>query len=308
MPKRIDVVIINWNSGIQLRQCINSLTSFAPDCIDKTIIIDNGSTDKSADGFQTCTDTNIIHIGQNLGFGKACNLGARQGSSEFILFLNPDAAIYEGTIQSSLEFMTTEENSKVGVCGVQLQDELGHISRSCTRSPTVKGLLAHSIGIDRIFPRLGHFMCEWDHNSTRSVDHVIGAFYLIRRSLFEDLGGFDERFFVYLEDLDLSNRVKAHGWDIKYVANIKAFHKGGGTSEQIKARRLFYSLRSRIIYAFKHFNIGGAILVSSTTLLIEPFIRTTMALARRSFSGAKETLTAYGLLISWLSGLAFNRR
>jgi GT2 family glycosyltransferase len=101
------------------------------------------------------------------------------------------------------------------------------------------------------------------------VDHVIGAFFCVRRELFEDLGGFDERFFVYLEDLDFSLRARKTGRTAYYLADAAAFHKGGGTSEQVKAHRLFYSLRSRLLYAFKHFKRYQAWIISAVTMLLE---------------------------------------
>jgi len=143
-------------------------------------------------------------------------------------------------------------------------------------------------------------MAEWGHAQTREVDHVIGAFFLVRRVVFEALGGFDERFFVYLEDLDFSRRASNAGWSSVYLADAQAFHAGGGTSNQIKARRLFYSLRNRLLYAFKHFSWPEAMLVMFATLLIEPFSRAALALLRWSWSGLKETWAAYGMLWNWL--------
>lgn len=300
MTSHVDIVVVNWNSKDQLQTCVNSLIQSAHEEIGSIIIVDNGSTDGSDVGLDDLPSVKVYRAGENLGFGAACNIGAKLGKSEFILLLNPDAFVYEDTIQKSLSYMTAEANSGVGVCGVQLKDEQGHVSKSCTRLPTVGGLIAHALGFDRLYPKAGHFMSEWDHQDTRSVDHVIGAFYLIRRSLFETLGGFDSRFFVYLEDLDLSNRVKCAGWDIKYLADVHAFHKGGGTSDQVKALRLFYSLRSRIIYAFKHFSTVGAISVLLTTILVEPWSRIIVSIARRSFPSLKETVRAYGYLWSWL--------
>src|SRR5660398_194498 len=110
---------------------------------------------------------------------------------------------------------------------------------SCARFPCVSGFLAHAVGLDRSFPRLGHFMAEWDHLANRQVDHVIGAFFLVRRGLFEQLQGFDERFFVYFEDVDFSCRAKQSGWKSYYLADTQAFHAGGGTSNQVKAQRSF---------------------------------------------------------------------
>lgn len=300
MTSQVDIVIVNWNSKDQLDTCVKSLMHASSHDIGSIIIVDNGSTDGSDIGLDELPGVQVYRAGENLGFGVACNIGAKLGSSEFILLLNPDAFVYSDTIKKSLVYMNAEENSGVGVCGVQLKDEQGHISRSCTRFPTVGGFIAHALGLDRFYPKAGHFMNEWDHQDTRSVDHVIGAFYLIRRSLFESLGGFDPRFFVYLEDLDLSNRVRCAGWDIKYLANVHAFHKGGGTSDQIKALRLFYSLRSRIIYSFKHFSTMGAVGVLLATILVEPLSRIIISITRRSFSSLKETVRAYGYLWSWL--------
>jgi GT2 family glycosyltransferase len=143
-------------------------------------------------------------------------------------------------------------------------------------------------------------MAEWDHKQTRPVDHVIGAFFLVRRELFEALEGFDERFFVYLEDLDFSYRAYQSGWRSVYLGDVQAFHAGGGTSNQIKARRLFYSLRSRLLYSFKHFSWIGASAVLIATLLVEPLSRSVLALLRRSWPGLKETWAAYGMLWQWL--------
>lgn len=196
--------------------------------------------------------------------------------------------------------MEEPANRGVGICGAQLIDESGKVSRSCARFPSVTGFLAHAVGLDRVFPRVGHFMAEWDHLTNRQVDHVIGAFFCVRRELFEGVQGFDERFFVYLEDLDFSCRAHKAGWQSFYLADAQAFHAGGGTSNQVKAKRLFYSLRSRLLYAFKHFSFPAALMVLATTLLLEPLARSALALARRSLSGLKETWGGYRMLWAWV--------
>lgn len=307
MNSKVDVVIVNWNSGAQLLECISSLSNYASQYIGKVIVVDNGSVDGSDNCLESFTGLEVVLIraGDNLGFGKACNLGAKEGESGYILFLNPDASVYKNTLCQSLSFMN--DHPGVAVCGVQLKDEENHVSRSCTRLPTVSSYLAHSVGLDRFLPKLGHFMGEWDHTDSRSVDHVIGAFYLVRRSVFESVNGFDERFFVYLEDLDLSNRIKAAGWQIFFLSSVQAYHKGGGTSDQVKAFRLFYSLRSRILYSYKHFNFLGSTLILLTTLFIEPVSRVLQSGLRRSMSSVKETLIAYKLLWKWLSGWIFKK-
>jgi len=298
----MDVVIVNWNSGDQIERCVDSLAGAQTQSV---IVVDNASTDGSEQTIAGRPGVTLFQSTNNMGFGRACNLGAEQANSEYLLFLNPDAAVYPATLREALSFMQDPTNAQVGICGVQLVDESGHVARSCARFPTASGFVAHAVGLDRIFPRLGHFMAEWQHNSTREVDHVIGAFFFVRRALFESLGGFDERFFLYLEDLDFSYRARQAGWRSVYLAEVQAFHAGGGTSNQVKARRLFYSLRSRLLYAAKHFSALGAALVFLATLVLEPLSRSALALARLSWPSLKETWSGYAMLWRWLPQWVF---
>ncbi len=300
----VSIVIVNWNANSQLADAIASIARHHRNLVSSVIIVDNASTDDSLNQAEALQNLPfrplIIRNSQNMGFGKACNLGAQHAKSDYLLFLNPDAVLYADTLPIALAYMENPANAKVGICGVQLLDDSGHVARSCARFPTVLGLVAHAVGLDRFIPRLGHFMAEWGHAHTRQVDHVIGAFFLVRRDLFDALQGFDERFFVYLEDLDFSRRAHQAGWRSVYLVEAQAFHAGGGTSNQIKARRLFYALRSRLLYAFKHFSKLGAVAVLLTTLLVEPVSRSVLALLRFSGGGLKETWIAYGLLNAWL--------
>lgn len=294
------IVVVNWNSGLQLADCLQSIEQQKINVNLHTVVVDNSSRDGSELFAKELSNVTLLLANGNLGFAKACNLGARFSRSEYILFLNPDAALLPESLNKALAFMQSPGNARIGICGVQLLDESGRVARSCARFPTPWGFVCHATGLDRLFPRLGHFMTEWPHDATQEVDHVIGAFYLVRRELFEALGGFDERFFVYLEDLDFSYRAHQAGWRSVYLADTQAFHAGGGTSEQVKAKRLFYSLRSRLLYAFKHFNRLGAITVLLSTLLIEPLARTALAIARLSGAALIETWEGYGMLWRWL--------
>jgi GT2 family glycosyltransferase len=139
-------------------------------------------------------------------------------------------------------------------------------------------------------------MDDWDHKTTSIVDHVIGAFYLIRKSVFNTLHGFDDRFFVYLEDLDLSLRAHKSGWRIVYLANAQAFHSGGGTSQQVKALRLFYALRSKIFYGFKHFSPFQAWLLFFVSIWVEPISRIALLCLRGEFVEIRNTINAYVVL------------
>ena len=299
-PTLLSIVVVNWNAGHQLLDCINSIQKFGAPYVTQIIVVDNGSTDGSEKTIQDIQSVTVIFSGENLGFGKACNLGAQQAKSEYLLFLNPDAALYADSLPNALAFMQDLANAKVGICSVQLLDESGNLSRSCARFPSAFGFVAHAVGLDRFFPHLGSEMAEWDHAQTREVDQVIGAFFLVRRAVFDVLGGFDEQFFVYFEEVDFSRRARIAGWCSVYLANARAFHAGGGTSSQIKARRLYYNLRSRLLYSFKHFSWVGVMLVLLVTLLVEPLSRMMLAILSRSGTGQKETWAAYGMLWRWL--------
>ena len=298
----MDIIIVNWNAGSQLKDCINSLAGTENLRI---IVVDNASTDGSEKFAVNNPKVNLICSNQNLGFGKACNLGARHAQSDFLLFLNPDASVFPDTLDKALAYMRDPKHADVGICGVQLKDETGHVARSCSRFPTPQGFLVHALGLDRLFPRFGHSMVDWSHDETRDVDQVIGAFFLVRRPLFEMLEGFDEQFFVYFEEVDFSRRARDAGWRSVYLADAQAFHAGGGTSNQVKARRLFYSLRSRLIYARKHFAFSGFALTCFATLFFEPLSRMGFSLAKRSLSPLKETGSAYVMLWRWLPDWVF---
>jgi len=300
----IDIVIVNWNSGGLLYDCIDSLIKHHDDLINKVIVVDNASSDDSietidsfnSNAFEIIIERNL----ENLGFGKACNQGACLGDSESILFLNPDARIFHNSLSVSLNYLRNHED--VGVVGVQLIDEKGEISRTCAVNPTLANFLASSCGLNKIpkLQKLAREMVWWDHKETRKVDHVMGAYYLIDRTLFESLNGFDERFFVYLEDLDLSLRVKECGYEIVFLTDTKVFHVGGGTSSQVKARRLFYSLSSQLQYGFKHYSLYKAWLLVFFTLSVEPLARLLFAFVNDGVNGVKNTLSAYKMLIKKL--------
>ncbi len=118
----------------------------------------------------------------------------------------------------------------------------------------------------------------------------------MRRKLFTKLNGFDELFFVYLEDVDFSYRASQEGYSSYYLTSTSAYHKGGGSSEKVKDVRLFYSLRSKILYGYKHFNFFSATLLAFLTLIIEPVTRIIFSLIKKSIPDVMETLKAYKLL------------
>ncbi|WP_310489661.1 glycosyltransferase family 2 protein [Chamaesiphon sp. VAR_69_metabat_338] len=313
MLPSVSIVTINWNSAHQLRECLESLVKI--DCqefkLDKVIVVDNASTDRSIDGLEHLDlPLHIIRNSVNQGFGAACNQGAAISNSDYLLFLNPDTRVSQDSIGRSVTFMEESSHQKVGVVGVQLIDEHGQVQRNCVRFPSTLTFCCNILGIDKILKNhlTSYKMTEWDHENTQKVDQIMGAFYLIRGELFQRLEGFDERFFVYFEDLDLSYRVHKLGWSSYYLADVRSFHKGGGTSENVKSTRLFYFVRSRILYAYKHFNLLQATTIALASLSIEPVTRIIFALLKRSIPQAKETIFGYAKIFKSLKSIAKSTR
>jgi N-acetylglucosaminyl-diphospho-decaprenol L-rhamnosyltransferase len=298
----MDIIIVNWNSGGLLRDCLRSITIAANQDnfkLNRVVVVDNASCDGSADELEELRiPLFIIRNEVNRGFAAACNQGEKESKADYLLFLNPDTYLNEDSLAKPLIFMEKGFNQHIGIAGIQLIESNGEIARTCARFPTPARFFSKMLGLDRLFPHVfpSYFMSDWDHRESREVDHVMGAFFLIRRLIFEKLGGFDEQFFVYLEDLDFSFRARQVGWRSFYLADAKAHHKGGGTSEKVKALRLFYSLQSRIFYGYKHFGWWSATGLMLGTLVIEPLIRFTFSAARRSRGEIRETIKGYSFL------------
>jgi hypothetical protein len=308
----LDIVIVNWNAGPQLAQCLGSIaaadrSSFQ---LQRVVVVDNASSDGSADhGSFPQLPLVLLRNRENLGFAQASNQGAEGTRADYLLFLNPDTVLFPDSLSIPLRFMEQPGNGHIGIAGVRMVNEKGEAARTCSRLPSPGSFVAKSLGLDRILPQYfrPQQMVEWDHASSRQVGQVIGAFFLVRSTLFRNLGGFDERFFVYFEEVDLSLRAQILGANSYFIAETCIFHKGGGTSTQVKAKRLFYDLRSRILYARKHFGKAAAAIVLVLTLFIEPFPRLVLAFAHRSASEIRETVAGYGMLLSCLLSRSWRR-
>lgn len=310
----LDIVIVNWNAGSQLRDCLASIvaTSLKGIELGTVVVVDNASSDDSLERIDLFPQLQFVRNDENRGFAAACNQGARHGEGDYLLFLNPDTLLYPDSLTTPLQFMERPEHADIGIVGIQLIDESGRVARSCARFPTVGHFLAKMLGLDRLFPSTfpGHFMSEWDHGNSLDVDQVMGSFFLVRRSLFNALNGLDERFFVYFEEVDFSLRAHTAGWRSYFLADARAYHKGCGTSDQVKGTRLFYSLRSRILFGFKHFTFFQAALLLLATLVVEPLSRLLLNAAHFALQDCKETVKGFTLLVKALPRLLseHNRR
>ncbi len=294
----MSIVIVNWNGASLLSECIGRLITSKS--ILEIIIVDNNSTDGSKNLIEIlrCESEKIVPVysSVNLGFARGCNLGTLLSKGEYVLFLNADVIVSSKTLENALGII---ERNHYGALGIRLTKNDGEIHRSCSRFPTLLSMIAQSVGLNKlsIFRKTGYVMDEWGHDSSSYVDHVIGAFYLVSRNTLFEIGGMDESYFVYFEDLDLSLRIANSGRKVYYDANLSAYHEGGGSSKSVKAVRLSYALLSRIIYVFKNMGNTKGYLHIIFVFTIEYMLRILQNLAAFDPAGLESTLQAYKIVI-----------
>ncbi len=268
----LDIVIVNRNSGEHLRRCLASIAAsrMRKHRIARVVAIDNDSRDGSADGlFAYGLPLIVRRMGVNLGFGTACNLGAAMGHSPAVLFLNPDAAVPNDALEMSVS--TLEAQRGVGIVGARLHEN-GQPRPSRMRFPTPRTMIAKGLGLHALFPRQfpDHFDPPQDESGLS--DAVIGAFFLVRRTAFQAVGGFDERFFLYYEEIDLAQRMRMVGWTCFYHAGIAASHVGGVCADADRRFSRRHSRKSRSIYARRYFSTRQAAAVALLSHTAEPLL------------------------------------
>jgi len=281
----LDIVIVNWNTGSYLRECVRSVEEADGSRFElrKIVVVDNASSDDSLAGIgDSGLPIHVIRNETNRGFGAACNQGAAAGEAPFLLLLNPDTRVTPEAIDRTVDFMLDPANADVGICGCRMLDERGEDEFNCWRFPTFGIWVGKLTGLSYLLPRWIPMqrMSAEELSGSGPVDQVIGAYNLVRRPLFEALDGFDERFFVYLEDVDLAFRARELGFSSYYLASVVVHHVGRVSSEQVRGKRLFYLIRSRTEYARKHWPRWQAVTLAFLMLFVEFPVRSLVAIAR----------------------------
>jgi len=305
----VHVVIVNWNAGDHLRECLSSIERASQDEVEvsRVTVVDNASTDGSSDRLhETSLPLEIVRNDRNRGFAAACNQGTRGSESDYILFLNPDARLLPETLSVVTRFMESDAAVDIGICGARMLASHGS-AVSCSRFPSIRIFFGAMTGLNALHPTLfpRHHLREEEIASSRVVDQVIGAFYFVRGGLFAELGGFDERYFVYYEDVDFALRARLRGAKSYFLRDAEVFHAENVSSDQVPAERLFYSLRSRLLFAKRHWAPWRAAVLVALTLSIELTARIVASARRGDATAARATLGSYRRLLGWLlSGIA----
>jgi N-acetylglucosaminyl-diphospho-decaprenol L-rhamnosyltransferase len=251
----LDVVIVSYRSRDLLARCLDSLRAHPPSGPLKVVVVDNASGDGTAALVRASyPEVDLIAADTNLGFAAATNLGAARGDAPYLLALNPDTALTDGALDTVLAAI--EVHPQVAVAGPRLLRPDGSLDHASKRSfPTPLSALGHFTGLGRRPGATGRLAAyRAPEVESGPVDAVNGAFMLIRRSAFAQVGGFDEGYWMYMEDLDLSYTLAERGWGTWYEPTATVLHVKGGTTGGERSVRLNLAFH-RGMYRFyrKHY-------------------------------------------------------
>jgi hypothetical protein len=252
----VDVVVVSYNSRAKLRGCVEQLVGERDVAV---IVVDNASRDGSLEAVADLALT-AIGLPANGGFAHGCNTGIAAGSAPYVLLLNPDAEIRPEAIRGLADVLAA--NERIGAAAPRIVAEDGALEFSQRRFPRLRSTYAQAFFLHRLFPR-----AEWVDELERdpqvyeragSPEWVSGACVLLRRSAVEAIGGLDDGFFMYCEDIDLCRRLRDAGYDIRFVPEAVVTHEGGASAP--RASLLHVLAASRLRYARKHRSRAGAML------------------------------------------------
>ncbi|NPA33408.1 MAG: glycosyltransferase [Chlorobi bacterium] len=243
---RLAIVIVSYNSGHVLRFSLPVLQNLPKDV--KIIVVDNASRDDSV-AVAEKYGAEVIQLPRNVGFGRACNVGWKSVVSEYVLFLNPDVLIDKAVIEESLLFM--DSNEDIGLMGIRLVDGKGNYLKESQRKIPDVASAFKKLFLPWTSKHSGYY---YEDEQLRDVEALAGAFMLARRQALEEVNGFDEDYFMYGEDIDLSLRVKQKGWRVVYNPHIEAIHFKGASTERLNWKPIFWFHQAMYLFVKKHKN------------------------------------------------------
>lgn len=300
----ISAVIVNHNGGELLRDCLNDLIA---EQVDEIIVVDNASADGSAELLEASilmAGVRVLQVGLNIGYGAAANRGIAACNAPRIIVCNPDLRVHRGSID--ILSAALESDPTLGVVGPCILEPDGSVYPSARRFPSLIDAGMHAI-LGMFFPNNkftrnyrmqdGERMQDIDrmqdgesleHSSPREVDWVSGAFFMARREAIEEIGGFDEGYFMYGEDVDLCWRIHQAGYGVAYIPEAVVTHERAYSTKKHPYRMLIEHHRSTIRFASRRY--GGfsfALLAAPMAILLA--VRAAIALIQQ----VAEDLRAY---------------
>jgi GT2 family glycosyltransferase len=249
---RLDVVVVNYNTREHLRSCLVSLHGQSA----TVVVVDNGSTDGSQEMVRSeYPDVVLLHDGMNRGYGAAANAGVRGGNAPYVLVLNSDTIVPEGALTSLRVYL--DAHPDVGMLGPRLVNPDGSLQSSCFPFPTPFTSFLGESGLGffiRFIPVVRQrYPRTWSHDRPRNVSWILGAALAIRRAAFDAAGGFDERYFMYFEEVDLAYRLQKAGWRVHFAPVADITHVGAASTSRVADRmRLEYYVSMARFYRHHH--------------------------------------------------------
>jgi GT2 family glycosyltransferase len=236
----VSVIIVTWNVRDLTLQCMEALHARAGSVPFEVVLVDNGSVDGTVDAVRAqFPSTVIIENEQNMGFPHSNNQGLAVARGRYVLFLNSDTIIGEGTLEACVAELDREPD--VGMVGCRLLLPDGSVQHECARNPyLLRHLAGEVLYLHMLFPQSRlwghHLMGDWDHMDTRDVEAISGAFMLARRDVALAVGGLPEDILMYHEDLSFCLRIRRLGWRIRYLADVTTIHISNQTTKKNKLR------------------------------------------------------------------------
>ena len=244
---QLSVIIVNYNVKNLLRDCLLSVQKAAHSIDTEIIVVDNASSDGSVQMLQSeFKDLKLITNIQNLGFSKASNQGIAQAQGKYILLLNPDTLVYKNTFEDCLNFSTQTNNC--GGIGVQMLDANNQFLKESKRSfPTPLSSLYRLSFLNKLFPNSvlfnGYYLDHLNKDKNHQVEVLAGAFIWLKKSIIDEVGGLDEAYFMYGEDIDFSYRIQNAGYRNYYLGTVPILHYKGKSTDKYSFKYIerFYS-------------------------------------------------------------------
>lgn len=263
---------MNYNVQYFVEQCLYAVIKATKNIKAEIIVVDNNSTDKSQAYLPTIfSSVQFIWNKENIGFGRANNLALTYATGDYILYLNPDTIVAEDSIEKCIQFFKKHEDC--GALGVRMIDGSGVYLRESKRSfPSLSNSFYKIIGLSSLFPKSpkfsGYYAGHLSEHKNNIVDVLAGAFMMLDKKMTEDTKGFDEDFFMYGEDIDLSKRINLAGKKNYYFAETIILHFKGESTKKLTHNyiRQFYGAMK--LYVKKHF-VGNQFMLALTNLGIQ---------------------------------------
>lgn len=262
---RLSILIVNWNTRDQAVKCVNSILRYPPNFDYEVLVVDNHSRDGSADAlvnlFGHQKRIRVIESLRNLGFAKGNNLAYQKSFGEYILLLNSDTEVREESLKKIVDYI--HFHPEVGVLGPRLLYPDGTVQKSVRRFPGIFSSMVVLAGLHRFITPRAYLMADFNYDQIAEVDQVMGAALLTRRFIIEKLGYlFDERFYLWFEEVDFCRRVKDLGYKIVYYPKAEVVHAGAQSFSQMDVfERKRIAARSLLYYFSKHGNLFEVYLI-----------------------------------------------